>query len=135
MAFGTPQWGVGATSGGVTSFVRQPNTDFEPLLTGRRGVRGGGEVVNGLDGEILRWGGGNRGSLSDDQFQALVNLWATIAVPNRGRVYYRRYNYETGAWQVVRAIMTRPRSRPQGTDGTGPRHFDVEIRFRALGIP
>ncbi len=134
MAWTSPQWGVGAPGGSPSTFAKQPNSDAEPILSQRTGRRDFGQVA-GLDGIRYRWGGGERGGMSNTEFMALVDLWETHAVPNAGRVSLKYFDYGTGNWETDDALMSRPTSRPRGGDTTGPRHFDVVVEFTAIGIP
>ena len=84
---------------------------------------------------MLRWGNGERGTLSSTQFQTMMNYWDDIAIPNAGRVWLRWWDARTGTWVVSRCLMMRPMSRPLGTDGAGTRHADVVLEFRSLGLP
>lgn len=135
MAYTPSHWGVGAPgSASTTDFAPQPQSYF-PLLTDRRGQNDGGQYINGKDGWRLNWGFGQRGSLSHAEFRALITAWDTHAKPNAGTVDLRGYDIVSNSWVILKAIMMYPMSEPQGTDGTGPRHFNVELVFKSWGMP
>lgn len=134
--FGTDGFGVGtATFGAITSasdqwLSPQPHDpDDESLRAPRLGRGDGGIVQDGLDGLILIFGRGERGTLSDAQFDAFVDKHAACAA-QAYIGYVRYYKKASKAYATEKCIVHMPEKRRIG----GTRYYEVTWKFTALGI-